>query len=191
MQIVLASSSPYRAELLARLGLPFVTDSPAVDEQPLTDESAAELVRRLAQLKAEAVAANHNESLIIGSDQAALFDEQILGKPGTVTDARAQLAILSGAEVSFMTSLCLLNTASGNTDVTVVETPVRFRHLTEDQIARYVEREMPLDCAGAFKSEGLGIALFASIGGNDPSSLIGLPLIELCSMLSAQGIEVL
>ena len=191
MQIVLASSSTYRAELLARLGLPFETVAPAVDELPLAGESAVELVRRLAQLKAEAVAGDYQAALIIGSDQVALFNEQILGKPGSVANARAQLAILSGGEVCFLTSLCLLNSATGHIDVTVVETEVRFRQLTEAQIKHYVDREMPLDCAGAFKSEGLGITLFASVGGHDPSALIGLPLIELCSMLAGQGVAVL
>jgi MAF protein len=191
MHLILASTSPYRAELLARLGVPFSTESPATDESPLPAETPHDLVYRLAQRKAEAVAEHHDRALIIGSDQIAVLDEQILGKPGTAELARAQLALLSAREVSFMTGLCVLNTADGSLEVTVVETPVRFRQLSETQIAHYVEREMPLDCAGGFKSEGLGIALFEAIGGSDPSALIGLPLIELCAMLSRHGMDVL
>jgi MAF protein len=191
MHLILASTSPYRAELLARLGVPFSTESPAIDESPLPAETPRDLVYRLAQRKAEAVAEHHERALIIGSDQIAVLDEQILGKPGTAALARAQLALLSAREVSFLTGLCVLNTADGSLAVTVVETPVRFRQLSETQIAHYIEREMPLDCAGGFKSEGLGIALFEAIGGSDPSALIGLPLIELCAMLGRQGMDVL
>ncbi len=191
MHLILASTSRYRAELLARLGVPFSTESPAIEESPLPAETPHDLVYRLAQRKAEAVAEHHERALIIGSDQIAVLDEQILGKPGTAALARAQLAMLSAREVSFLTGLCVLNTADGSLEVTVVETPVRFRQLSETQIAHYVEREMPLDCAGGFKSEGLGIALFEAIGGSDPSALIGLPLIELCAMLGRHGMDVL
>ncbi|MEZ5550181.1 MAG: nucleoside triphosphate pyrophosphatase [Pseudomonadales bacterium] len=191
-QLVLASTSPYRAALLARLGLPFTTAAPAVDEQALPGERAVDLVARLAVAKACAVAERVTAaSLVIGSDQVALLDNTILGKPGTEAKARAQLARLSGREVRFLTGLCLLNTATGARQVEVVETPVHFRVLSHNQISDYVRREMPLDCAGAFKSEGLGIALFERIGGDDPNALIGLPLIVLCSMLRDQGVAVL
>lgn len=190
--LVLASTSPYRAELLTRLGLPFTAIAPAVDEQVLPGESATDLVARLAIAKAQAVAHRvASPALVIGSDQVALCAGAILGKPGTRANAEAQLAQLSGREVLFLTGLCLLNTATSTSQVEVVETPVRFRALSSPQIRDYVRREMPLDCAGAFKSEGLGIALFESIGGDDPNALIGLPLIALCSMLLDQGVAVL
>lgn len=191
MHLILASTSRYRAELLARLGVAFSTEAPAIDETPLPAETPYNLVYRLAQRKAEAVAAQHDRALIIGSDQVAVLDEQVLGKPGTAARARKQLAALSAREVSFLTGLCVLNTADGSRDVTVVETPVRFRQLSDAQIAHYVDREMALDCAGGFKSEGLGISLFEAIGGSDPSALVGLPLIELCTMLDRQGLDVL
>lgn len=193
--LVLASSSRYRAELLARLGLPFETRSPDVDETRRPAEPATALVRRLAERKADAVAdavaGRCPDALIIGSDQVAVCDGQILGKPGSVERAEAQLALLSGNTVTFHTGLCLLDAASSTRQTGVVTTPVRFRRLTPAEIADYVARERPLDCAGAFKSEGLGIALFDAIGGDDPSALIGLPLIELCRMLRAAGVPVL
>lgn len=191
MQLVLASTSPYRAALLERLGLPFETVAPKVDETPLPGESPGALVTRLSRLKARAGAAGRSGQLIIGSDQIAVIDEQILGKPGTEARARAQLALLSGRQVTFLTGLCLVDTDTETDQLTLVETPVKFRTLTERQIADYVEREQPLDCAGAFKSEGLGIALFEGLGGSDPNALIGLPLIELCSMLETAGLPVL
>ncbi len=189
--LVLASSSRYRAELLARLGLPFERSSPDVDETPGPGESPTELVIRLAQAKAAAVAASHGRALIIGSDQVAVCGDQILGKPGSVERAEAQLGALSGNTVTFQTGLCLLDAASGERQSEVVTTPVRFRHLEPQEISDYVARERPLDCAGAFKSEGLGIALFEAIGGDDPTALIGLPLIELCRMLRRAGVPVL
>ncbi|MGE0623062.1 MAG: nucleoside triphosphate pyrophosphatase [Pseudomonadales bacterium] len=191
MQLILASSSRYRAALLERLGLPFRSRSPEVDETPLDGEAPRDLVARLAALKAEAGARNATEALVIGSDQVAELDGRILGKPGTAERARAQLAALSGREVVFHTGLCLFDTRDGSRQLAVVDTPVRFRPLTEDQIRDYVDRERPLDCAGAFKSEGLGIALFDRLGGTDPNALIGLPLIELCSMLARAGLPVL
>ena len=194
-QLVLASSSKYRAELLERLGIEFSTASPDVDETPLPGEAPRALVARLAEAKARAVAVYHPAALIIGSDQVAVHladgTEVVLGKPHTAQRARTQLQALSGQHVHFLTSLCLLNAAADKVQLRVVDTPVAFRKLTEREIERYVEREQPLDCAGAFKSEGLGIALFESIGGEDPNALIGLPLIELCTMLRAEGISVL
>lgn len=189
--IVLASSSKYRAALLARLQLPFQTADPAVDEAVHAGESPEQLVQRLARSKAEAVAAGFPQALVIGSDQVAVCDGEILGKPGDEARAREQLARLSGKRVRFLTGLCLLNAAQGRSHLTVVETPVQFRDLSEREIIDYVRRERPVDCAGAFKSEGLGIALFREIGGSDPNALIGLPLIELCAMLRSEGVSVL
>ena len=192
MDLVLASTSAYRAQLLTRLGLPFVTAAPDTDETPEPGESPVDLVRRLALAKATSVA-SHREApaLVIGSDQVAVLGDLILGKPGTVDAACTQLQRLSGQEVMFQTGLCLLNTATGTTHVTNVGTPVRFRQLTDAEIRDYVACEMPLDCAGAFKSEGLGIALFEHIRGDDPNALIGLPLIELCRLLAVEGMPVL
>ena len=189
--IVLASSSKYRAALLARLQLPFETANPDVDEAVLEGEVPEDLVQRLAEAKARAVAARFPQAMVIGSDQVAVCDDQILGKPGTEARAREQLAQLSGKRVRFLTGLCLLNAADDRSQLTVVETPVLFRDLSEREIADYVTREQPVDCAGAFKSEGLGIALFREIGGPDPNALIGLPLIELCVMLTSEGVNVL
>lgn len=191
MQLILASSSRYRAALLERLGLPFRALAPEVDETPLAGESPRELVARLAASKAEAGARAVSDALVIGSDQVAELDGRILGKPGTVERAQAQLAALSGREVVFHTGLCLFDTRDGSRQQTVVDTPVRFRALTDAQIRDYVARERPLDCAGAFKSEGLGIALFERLGGVDPNALVGLPLIELCTMLQRAGLPVL
>jgi MAF protein len=189
--LILASSSPYRAELLARLGLGFETRSPDIDETRLDGESPEGLVERLARSKAEAVAPALPGALVIGSDQVAVCGSDVLGKPGTAARARDQLALLSGRAVTFFTGLCLLDTVSGNIQTAVVPTRVQFRHLNAREIDTYVARERPLDCAGAFKSEGLGIALFDAIEGDDPNALIGLPLIKLCRMLRNAGVDVL
>jgi septum formation protein len=194
-ELILASSSRYRAQLLRRLGIDFDTASPDIDESPLPGEPVAELVARLAEAKARTVARQYPRALIIGSDQVAVHNvaeqEVVLGKPHTEARARAQLRALSGHQVRFMTSLCLLNAATDTIQLSVIETPVVFRQLNDPEIARYVELEQPLDCAGAFKSEGLGIALFESIGGDDPNALVGLPLIALCTMLRAEGVSAL
>jgi len=197
MKLVLASTSRYRKSLLERLGLPFEAIAPEVDETPEPGEPAETLVKRLSEAKAHAVAGQLNDALVIGSDQLAVVDGEILGKPGTETKAREQLARLSGQEVVFLTGLCLARAGSNvassvaQSELVLVETPVRFRQLSAEQIADYVAREQPLDCAGAFKSEGLGIALFERLGGDDPNALIGLPLIELCGMLERAGLPVL
>ncbi|MGD8832022.1 MAG: Maf family protein [Pseudomonadales bacterium] len=191
MQLILASTSPYRAALLERLGIPFDTVRPEVDETPAPGEAPADLVLRLARLKARAGGRTLTDALVIGSDQVAELDGVVLGKPGTAERARSQLSRLSGREVTFLTGLCLLDTRDGGEQAAVVQTPVHFRHLSAVEIADYVARENPLDCAGAFKSEGLGIALFESLGGPDPNALIGLPLIELCRMLARAGLPVL
>ena len=190
-ELVLASSSKYRASLLQRLQIPFSAAAPEVDETPHPDEAPEPLVQRLAAAKAARIAQAHPTALIIGSDQLAVCDNRLLGKPGTEARAREQLATLSGRTVHFHTGLCLLNAASGHSQVSAVDTPVTFRDLQPKEIANYVAREQPLDCAGAFKSEGLGIALFQAIGGDDPNALIGLPLIELCTMLAREGLFVL
>lgn len=190
-ELVLASSSPYRQALLKKLGLPFVCASPDIDETPLPDESPMELTRRLAVAKARALADRFPDHLIIGSDQVACLDLQILGKPGSVANATAQLKLTSGRSTEFFTGLCLLNSASGETQTRVERFTVHFRPLSDQQISAYIEREQPLDCAGSFKSEGLGIALFERLEGDDPNTLIGLPLIQLTSMLERAGRPVL
>lgn len=195
LQLILASTSPYRRELLGRLGLPFSICSPAVDETRLAGETPYDLVRRLSEAKARAGAAqleNNSTALIIGSDQVAVLeDNSILGKPGTQERACAQLACLSGQSVKFLTGLCLYNSGEQRVQLDVVPYQVRFRTLTATQIQSYVQREQPLNCAGSFKSEGLGIALFERMEGQDSTALIGLPLIRLVAMLAQEGVEVL
>ena len=187
--LVLGSTSPFRRELLQRLDIPFETAAPQVDENRHPGELAEHLVRRLAQDKAQAVASAHPDALIIGSDQVAVLDDHILGKPGTRARAIEQLRAASGRTVKFLTGLCLYNSAEQRQQVEVVPYQVTFRILDDARIARYVDSEQPLNCAGSFKSEGLGIALFASMEGSDPTALIGLPLIALVSMLAREGIE--
>jgi MAF protein len=189
--LVLASTSRYRKELLQRLGLPFETASPAADETPLAGETPEQLVRRLAEAKARAVAKRFPDALIIGSDQVAVAEGVILGKPGTHSVAKEQLCAVSGKRVSFLTGLCLLNAGTGRAQVEVVPFDVCFRKLTEAQIEAYLRKEQPYDCAGSFKSEGLGITLFEKLEGDDPNALVGLPLIRLIAMLDAEGVDVL
>ena len=190
-RLLLASTSPYRRELLARLCLPFETVSPEVDEAAGADEAPADLVRRLSQAKARAGARRQPASLVIGSDQVAVIGDEILGKPDTHAAAHAQLSRLSGEVVTFLTGLALYNDASGRMQSDVVPFRVHFRTLTASQIEHYLEREQPYDCAGSFKSEGLGIALFERMEGDDPTALIGLPLIRLVKMLEKEGLAVL
>lgn len=189
--IVLASTSPFRKELLARLELVFTVAAPNIDEQRQPQESPQDLVTRLAEQKASAVAHQYPDALIIGSDQVAVLDQEILGKPGDHDNAVAQLTRASGKEVKFFTGLCLLNTKTGNVQVAVVPYSVHFRTLTHEQIDRYLHFEKPYHCAGSFKSEGLGIVLFERLQGDDPSALIGLPLITLTRMLEKQGYTLL
>lgn len=190
-EIILASSSFYRRQLLDKLGLPYRSESPEIDETPLTGESAKMLSQRLAVSKAREVGEQYQDALIIGSDQAATVGKQILGKPGSKEKAIEQLHRCSGQKVSFWTGLALLNSATAQIQQTSVRFNVYFRELSEEQICRYIDREMPLDCAGSFKAEGLGIALFKKMEGDDPNSLIGLPLIQLVSFLEQEGVEVL
>ncbi|MBN9694762.1 MAG: septum formation inhibitor Maf [Zoogloea sp.] len=189
MKIVLASTSAYRRELLQRFGLPFETARPDIDESPLPGESPAATAERLAEQKARAVAAAHPDALIIGSDQVAHMGETRFGKPGTVERAVAQLQTMSGRTVIFHTALALLNTRSGRIQVDAVPTEVRFRTLSDAEIVRYVNKEMPLDCAGSAKSEGLGITLLDALSGDDPNALVGLPLIALARMLRNEGLS--
>jgi MAF protein len=190
-QLVLASTSPYRRELLERLGLPFVTTSPNIDETASPNEPPEQLVKRLAESKARAVAFDYPDSLIIGSDQVAVLDNKILGKPGNHDTAAEQLHHASGHKVTFLTGLCLLNSKTDNCQVSLEEFSVVFRALSDKQIKNYLDREKPYDCAGSFKSEGLGISLFEKMQGDDPNSLIGLPMIALINMLAAEGVDIL
>jgi MAF protein len=185
--IILASTSPFRKELLGRLNLPFVTVAPDVDESRLDNEPATDLVGRLSEAKARAVGATH-EGLIIGSDQVATHGETILGKPGDHATAMQQLRQLSGEHVTFLTGLCLLNSVTGEVQLDVVPFSVVFRRLDDARIDRYLRHEQPYNCAGSFKSEGLGIALFERMEGDDPTALVGLPLIRLTGMLANAGI---
>lgn len=190
-ELVLASSSIYRQQVLQTLGLPFVSRAPNVDESPLENEEPRDLVLRLAKAKALALAVDFPNTLIIGSDQVAIIDGTLLGKPHTHERAFDQLKLCSGRTVEFSTGLCLLNTATGVADALVEPFFVRFRTLSESQIENYLYKEEPYNCAGSFKSEGLGIALFEALKGDDPNSLIGLPLIQLVTMLGRAGVDVL
>ncbi|MBO3277111.1 Maf family protein [Pseudomonas schmalbachii] len=190
LPLILASSSPYRRELLQRLRLPFTCASPDIDESPLPGESTEQLVRRLAEAKARALAGRYPEHLIIGSDQAAVQGSTILGKPHHLERAMEQLRAASGASVSFLTGLALLNTRTGHCQVDCIPFTVHFRELDEAHIRRYLETEQPFDCAGSFKAEGLGVSLFRATEGEDGTSLIGLPLIRLVDMLLAEGVQI-
>ena len=187
-RLVLGSTSRYRAELLRRLCPEFEQSAPGTDETALADETPAARALRLAIAKAEAAAIGWHDALVIGSDQVAELNGLMLDKPGTFERACDQLAASSGREVQFHTALCLLDTRDGQRLTHVDHTRVRFRQLSAAEIVRYVEREQPLDCAGSFKCEGLGISLFESIDNRDPSALIGLPLIALAQMLRERGI---
>lgn len=187
--LVLASSSAYRRELLARLGLPFRHECPDVDETPRPGEAPRTLAQRLARAKAAVVAARHHGAVVIGSDQVAIDpDGSVLGKPLTLEAARAQLAAASGRTLVFATALSVIG-ADGAARETCVDTEVRFRRLGAAAIERYLEREPALDCAGSVKSEALGIALCESIRSDDPTALVGLPLIALCRFLRELGLD--
>ncbi|AWT09728.1 septum formation inhibitor Maf [Stutzerimonas frequens] len=188
--LLLASSSRYRQQLLSRLQVPFDSCSPDIDETPMPGEGAEQLVRRLAEHKARALATSHPNHLIIGSDQVAVLDQQILGKPGSPERAKEQLQAASGKSVRFLTGLAVLDSATGRTQVDCVPFTAHFRTLDEALIERYISIDQPFDCAGSFKAEGLGIRLFRATEGTDPTSLIGLPLIRLTDMLLNEGIEI-
>ncbi|MQM29144.1 MAG: septum formation inhibitor Maf [Candidatus Accumulibacter phosphatis] len=190
-QLILASTSPFRRQLLARLGLPFASADPAVDETPLPGETPEASALRLSEAKARAVSALFPDALIIGSDQVACLDGQVFGKPGDHGRAVRQLQTMRGRSVNFFTGLCLLDAASGRAQLRGVPTRVHFRDLTDTEIENYLRREQPYNCAGSAKSEGLGIALIARIDGEDPHALIGLPLIALCDLLRTESVSIL
>ena len=187
-RLVLASTSPYRRELLGRLQLPFEVCAPETDETPLSGEVPAATAERLAVAKAAAVVEKYPDALIIGSDQVAYFGNQRYGKPGNRENARLQLRSLSGKIVVFHTGLCLLNTRSGRRHLRGVATEARFRELSDAEIERYMAKENALNCSGSARSEGLGISLLEWMRSDDPTALVGLPLIALAEMLRAEGI---
>ena len=186
--LILASGSRYRAELLARLGLPFATRSPDIDESRRPGETPRDLAERLSREKALAVAGGLASGLVIGSDQVADCGGEILGKPGTLERAVRQLQAASGRQVTFWTGLALADAGCGTLQSTVVRCDVEFRTLTDDEIRNYLAIEQPLDCAGSFTAEGLGVVLFRRLVTDDPTSLVGLPLIALADMLRAAGV---
>ncbi|WP_373332423.1 nucleoside triphosphate pyrophosphatase [Thiopseudomonas alkaliphila] len=187
LPIILASSSPYRQQLLQRLGLPFSAVAPAIDETPRPEEAPQQLVQRLALEKAEALAERFPQHLIIGSDQVCVRQQQILGKPHTHQAATVQLQAASDQELYFYTGLTVLNSATQQSLSDCVSTTVKFRPLSAAQIERYLQAEQPYDCAGSFKAEGLGISLFRYLRSDDPTALIGLPLIALTTLLQQLG----
>jgi septum formation protein len=189
-KLILASTSIYRKALLERFGLPFETARPDLDESPLPGESPVATAERLAVEKAKVVALRHPDALIIGSDQVAHRGDERFEKPGTEARAIAQLTSMSGQIIVFHTAVCLYNSATQQFQLEGVPTEARFRPLSDEEIVRYVEREQPLDCAGSAKSEGLGISLLEYMRGDDPTALIGLPLIALSRMLRAEGVLV-
>ena len=191
MQLVLASTSPYRRELLARLGVPFETAAPDVDETPLPDEAPDATAQRLSVLKARAVAKQFPAALIIGSDQVALLEGKQLGKPGNFDNAVTQLQAMRGKALEFHTALTLLNAQTGRTQTDVVLVRLVMRHYTDEQIAAYLRKDQPYNCCGSAKSESLGIALIARYETEDPNALVGLPLIKLTEMLTNEGLDVL
>ena len=190
-RLVLASTSRYRRDLLARLGMPFDVLSPDIDETPLPDESPSVTALRLSMLKAQAAASSHPDALIIGSDQVLMLDSEQLGKPGNFDNAFAQLKKMQGKAMVFHTALTLLNSRTGHKQTRDVPTVVHIRPLTDAQITAYLEKEQPYDCAGSAKSEALGIALMTRMDSPDPTALIGLPLMALTEMLMNEGVDVL
>ncbi len=187
--LVLASTSPFRRELLARLQIPFETVAPQTDESALPGETPPATARRLAETKARAVMQRYPDALIIGSDQVAACGSERFGKPEMRESAIAQLRLMRGKEVVFHTGLCLLNSATDRAQLRCVDTHVGFRDLSDAEIESYLDKEDALNCAGSAKSEGLGISLLAYLRGDDPNALIGLPLIALCDMLRAEGLR--
>ena len=190
-KIVLASTSPYRRELLSRLGLSFEIAGPDTDESPLCDESPEATALRLSEAKAIAVASRYPDALIIGSDQVAYLNSHIFGKPGNHNNAVKQLQRMRGQTVNFFTGLCLLDASTGRSQLRGIPTLVTFRELSDREIENYLHREQPYNCAGSAKSEGLGISLIARMEGSDPNALVGLPLIALCDLLRNEGVSVL
>lgn len=188
-RLYLASTSPYRSALLRRLGLPFRVEAPAIDEAPIEGEAPAARARRLARAKAAAVASRHPEAWVLGSDQVALCNGRVHDKPGDAGRCAGQLQASSGREVEFHTAVALLCSGTGAIEEHLDRTVVRFRTLAPDEIARYVELDRPFDCAGGFRSEGLGVALFEAICSEDPTALVGLPLIWVAAALRRAGLD--
>lgn len=188
-KLVLASSSPFRKELLERLNLTFTCDSPEIDESQQLNETPEAYVKRLSLEKAQAVATRHSDSLIIASDQCSVLGNAIYGKPIHHKAAINQLQQSSGNRVSFLTGLCLLDSDSARYQLDLIPYYVDFRTLSLDEIERYLRTEQPYNCAGSFKSEGLGVSLFKRMEGDDPNALVGLPLIRLCEMLRKFGVN--
>jgi len=189
-RLILGSSSVYRQELLGRLRIPFDVCSPQIDETPLPQEKADMTAVRLAEAKSRAAAAGFSNAVVIGADQVAVLEGIQLGKPLNHSNAVKQLQAARGKEVMFHTALCLFNSRSGNIQTRLVPSRVRFRNLSDRQIENYLDKEQPYHCAGSAKAEGLGIALLESIQSDDPTAVIGLPLIALVDMLSKEGIEI-
>jgi septum formation protein len=187
--LILASTSRYRRELLERLRVPFTVHSPEVDESPLPGETPADMALRLALAKARSVAALAPDAVVIGSDQVADLDGKPVGKPGTHDRAVQQLRAMSGREVTFQTAVAVVAAARGHEDARLAPVRVRFRRLDDDEIERYLRQEQPYDCAGSAKCETLGIALLEAIESDDPTALVGLPLIRTCALLRAAGID--
>ena len=191
MRLILGSSSPYRKALLQRLMIPFDIVNPDINETPRAGESAIELVERLAIEKAQAVAANEPGALVIGSDQVAVHDGQIIGKPRDHAHAVEQLRAASGRTITLYTGLALVNSTTGKVQSSVVPYTVTFRVLKDDQIEQYLKKEQPYGCSGSLRADGLGIVLLQAFAGDDPNALIGLPLIELVRMLEFEGVDLL
>lgn len=190
INIILASSSAFRKELLNKLGISFTCLPPNLDESARNTEPAPDLVMRLAEEKAAEIAKTEDQALIIGSDQVAVCNDLILGKPGNHENAVNQLRTMRGQQIQFHTGLALLNSTSGNVQVDCVSVTVQFRHYTNQEIERYLQREPAYQCAGSFKSEGLGISLVDAIRCDDPTALVGLPLIRLTRMLREEGVNI-
>lgn len=189
LPLVLASTSPYRQALLAKLGLPFIVAAPQIDEIPRHLETATHLVLRLAAAKAKAITTTYPNHLIIGSDQVCVINGKITGKPHTHQAACAQLRAASGQSITFYTGLALYTGEQAQMKCLYETYRVHFRYLSDEEITAYVNKEQPLDCAGSFKNEGLGITLFSQLEGRDPNTLMGLPLIALCELLRDEGIN--
>lgn len=190
-KIILASSSPFRKSLLARLQLTFECTSPNIDESSQPNESPKQLVARLAKSKALAIASTESNAIIIGSDQVATCEDRILGKPGTIEKATEQLKYVSGKTVTYQTGLCVLNSKTQTSQVEVISFHVDFRCLTDKMIASYLSKEPAIGCAGSFKSEALGVALTNRMHGDDATALVGLPLISLVKMLETEGVDII
>ncbi len=191
MDIILSSTSPFRKTLLERLQINFSCESPNIDEAPLENETVEDMVVRLAIAKAQEVSNKYDNALIIGSDQSAILNGEKLSKPGNFDNAFAQLSKASGQKITFQTGLCLLNSKTGNIQRACIPYTVVFKTLTPGMIENYLRKEEPYNCAGSFKSEALGIALFERFEGDDPNALIGLPLIQLVNFLNNEGVGIL